>query len=182
MNPSPRNGQHGAVAIEFAVLFGVFFVVIYAIIAYSIPMLLMLTFKQVSADAARATLQVDPASSSYAQVLSREITRTVERSWLPSNWRGGDCPAPDQNQAGYAWVRLPAQSGHPSYGHIALDDRDPLAPYHVLHVCLQRLYNREGANNQRAIVPTLRLFNISIPSLPERDGNIVIRGETTLSL
>ncbi|TBU81612.1 TadE family protein [Pseudomonas daroniae] len=179
MRRSLANRQQGAVAIEFAMLFGVFFVVVYGIIAYSIPMLLMLTFKQVSADAARATLQVNPASSSYVQVLSREITRTVEQSWLPESWRGGDCPAPEQNEAGYVWSKLP---GSPSYGHIALDARDPNASYHVLHVCLQRFYNREGATEQRAIVPTLRLFNIDIPSLPERDGNVVIRGETTVTL
>ncbi len=177
-----KDSQRGAVAIEFAVLFGVFFVVVYAIIAYSIPMLLMLTFKQVSADAARATLQVDPGNAAYTQLLSREITRVVERSWLPDSWLGGNCPPPEQDAAGFSWTSLPGQNGHPSYGNIALDARDPDAPRYVLHVCLQRLYNREGASDQRAIVPTLRLLGISIPSLPEEGGNVVIRGATTVTL
>ena len=51
MKKATRKTQQGAVAIEFAMLFAVFFVVVYGIIAYSIPMLLLLTFKQVSADA-----------------------------------------------------------------------------------------------------------------------------------
>lgn len=174
--------QQGAVAIEFAMLFGVFFVVVYGIIAYSIPMLLMLTFKQVTADAARATLQVDPGNAAYTQLLSREITKAVERSWLPDSWRSGNCPAPEQDAAGFSWTSLPGQNGQPSYGHIALDARDPAALRYVLHVCVQRLYNREGASNQRAIVPTLRLLGISVPSLPEEDGNVVIRGATTITL
>lgn len=178
----PNKRQRGAVAIEFAMLFGVFFVVVYAIIAYSIPMLLMLTFKQVTADAARATLQVDPANAAYTQLLSREITRVVERSWLPQSWRSGNCPAPAQDEAGFSWASLPGHDGQPSYGHIALDARNPSAPRYVLHVCVQRLYNREGASDQRAIVPTLRLFGTSIPSLPAEGGNVVIRGATTVTL
>ncbi|KAB0546855.1 pilus assembly protein [Pseudomonas argentinensis] len=176
------KSQQGAVAIEFAMLFAVFFVVVYAIIAYSLPMLLMLTFKQVSADAARATLQVDPGNAAYSQLLSREITAVVQRSWLPEGWRSGDCPAPEQDAAGLNWSPLPGHAGQPSYGNIALDNRDPLAPRYVLHVCLQRRYNPDGASEQRAIVPTLRLLGISIPGLPEENGEVVIRGATTVTL
>ena len=181
MKPIDDNKQRGAVAIEFAMLFGVFFVVVYAIIAYSIPLLLMLTFKQVSADAARHALRVDPAVSNYTQVLSQEVSKVVNDSWLPDNWVGGGCPAPQAGAAGYVWQPLTAVGGK-SYGNFALDNRDPLAPRVVLHVCLQRLYNQEGSSEQRAILPTLRLFGISVPSLPEQDGNIVLRGETTVTL
>ncbi|MFB4369383.1 TadE/TadG family type IV pilus assembly protein [Pseudomonas sp. sia0905] len=177
-----RKTQRGAVAIEFAMLFAVFFVVVYGIIAYSIPMLLLLTFKQVSADAARATLQVDPGHSAYTQLLSREITSVVERSWLPESWRGGNCPQPEQDAAGLNWNPLPGHDGQPSYGNIALDNRNPAAPRYVLHVCLQRGYNHDGPSEQRAIVPTLRLLGISIPSLPEDNGEVVIRGATTVTL
>ncbi len=182
MKQAVRKTQRGAVAIEFAMLFAVFFVVVYGIIAYSIPMLLLLTFKQVSADAARATLQVDPGHSAYTQLLSREITSVVERSWLPESWRGGNCPPPEQDAAGLNWNPLPGHDGQPSYGNIALDNRNPAAPRYVLHVCLQRGYNHDGPSEQRAIVPTLRLLGISIPSLPEDNGEVVIRGATTVTL
>ncbi len=182
MKREVRKTQRGAVAIEFAMLFAVFFVVVYGIIAYSIPMLLLLTFKQVSADAARATLQVDPGHSAYTQLLSREITSVVERSWLPESWRGGNCPPPEQDVAGLNWNPLPSHDGQPSYGNIALDNRNPAAPRYVLHVCLQRGYNHDGPSEQRAIVPTLRLLGISIPSLPENNGEVVIRGATTVTL
>ncbi|SHL44188.1 TadE family protein [Phytopseudomonas punonensis] len=177
-----KNNQQGAVAIEFAMLFAVFFVVVYGIIAYSIPMLLMLTFKQVSADAARATLQVDPGNAAYTQLLSREITAAVDRSWLPASWRSGGCPPPEQDAAGLNWSPLPGHNGQPSYGNIALDSRDPAAPRYVLHVCLQRRYNHDGSSEQRAILPTLRLLGITIPSLPEENGEVVIRGATTVTL
>ncbi|OLU31668.1 TadE family protein [Pseudomonas sp. PA27(2017)] len=177
-----KSSQLGAVAIEFAMLFAVFFVVVYGIIAYSIPMLLLLTFKQVSADAARATLQVDPGNAAYTQLISREVTAVVQRSWLPESWRGGNCPAPEQDAAGLNWSPLPSHDGQPSYGNIALDNRDPAAPRYVLHVCLQRGYNHDGPSDQRAIVPTLRLLGITIPSLPEDNGEVVIRGATTVTL
>lgn len=177
-----KNNQQGAVAIEFAMLFAVFFVVVYGIIAYSIPMLLLLTFKQVSADAARATLQVDPGDAAYTQLLSQEINAVVARSWLPESWRDGDCPPPEQDAAGLNWSPLPGHDGQPSYGNIALDNRDPAAPRYVLHVCLQRGYNQNGPSGQRAILPTLRLLGISIPSLPEENGEVVIRGATTVTL
>nr|WP_312973183.1 TadE/TadG family type IV pilus assembly protein [Pseudomonas sp.] len=182
MKKATRKTQQGAVAIEFAMLFAVFFVVVYGIIAYSIPMLLLLTFKQVSADAARATLRVDPGNAAYSQLLSREITAVVQRSWLPESWRSGDCPAPEQDAAGLDWSPLPGHDGQPSYGNIALDNRNPSAPRYVLHVCLQRGYNHAGPSDQRAILPTLRLLGISIPSLPEENGEVVIRGATTVTL
>ena len=77
---------------------------------------------------------------------------------------------------------MPGHDGQPSYGNIALDNRNPSAPRYVLHVCLQRRYNHDGPNEQRAILPTLRLLGISIPSLPEENGEVVIRGATTVTL
>ena len=82
MKRAVRKTQRGAVAIEFAMLFAVFFVVVYGIIAYSIPMLLLLTFKQVSADAARATLQADGEPMNRAPVCAQ--TAGASRTW---SWR-----------------------------------------------------------------------------------------------
>src|SRR5690554_6556984 len=96
---APAKRQRGAITIEFAALFVLFFTLIYATIAYSIPMLLTLTFKHVTADAGRAAIRVDPAlaSDAYSIIISREVTAAIDASWLPRAWFDGNCPAPDSN-------------------------------------------------------------------------------------
>lgn len=177
--PMPSR-QRGAVAIEFAALFVLFFVTFYAIIAYSLPLLLTLTFKEISADAARAAIKVDPAlaQADYIATVGREVSRVVEASWLPAQWRNGNCPPPEQG----AWQRLPATAGGTSYGHLRLDASRPEDSRYVLHVCLQRRYNRNGPAGETMIIPPLQLLSFSIPALPEQDGEIVLRGRTVIHL
>lgn len=174
----PRSSKHqqGSVAIELAALFAVFFVTVYAIIAYSIPMLLTLSLRQISADAARAAIKVDPAAANYTLAVSEEVTETISASWLPDKWRDGDCPPPDNN----GWTALP---GSPSYGYFRIDNGLPGDPRYLLHVCLQRKYNRSGADNETAIIPPLDLLIFSVPSLPTgEDGNTVLRGQSLIRL
>lgn len=175
-----RHRQRGATAIEFASLFGLFFLMLYAIMTYSIPLLLMLTFKQISADAARAAVRVDPAQEAavYSQVISREISLVIDQSWLPTSWMGGNCPPPNSERP---WQALPASSGA-SYGHLATEDLGANRVRHLLHVCLQRTYNRTGPAHERAIIPTLDLFGFSLPSLPSEEGEVIIRGQTITRL
>lgn len=176
--------QRGTVAIEFAALFSIFFVILYAVIAYSIPLLLGLTFKQVSSDASRAAIKVDQAipEDQYIATVAQEVSRVVERSWLPKNWMSGNCPVPQNT--GLAWVRLPSGSGSASYGFFAkefLDEKTNDYRY-IVQVCLQRKYGSTGTENERAIIPTINILGIKIPSLPEMDGEIVIRKQTTIRL
>ncbi|WP_017940221.1 TadE/TadG family type IV pilus assembly protein [Zestomonas thermotolerans] len=184
--PIPRHHRHpahsrqrGSIAIEFATTFALFFVILYAILAYSLPLLLTLSFKEVSAAASRAAIKVDPALSpaDYLTTVSQEVSRVVEASWLPAQWRNGNCPPPDQG----AWQPLPA-SGQASYGHLLRDESQPEDPRYILHVCLQRKYNRNGPAGERMIIPPLRLLNISIPALPEEDGETILRGRTVIRL
>lgn len=178
------NKQRGAIAIEFAALFAVFFIILYAVIAYSLPLLLTLTFKQLSSDAGRAAIKVDQALSDteYIAVVAREVTRVVDSSWLPKDWVTGNCPAP--KQTGIAWMPLPNSSKSGSYGFIAKDILDTKSENYryILQVCLQRKYNTAGKAEERAIIPTINLLGIKIPSLPEVDGEVVIRTQTTVRL
>ncbi|MCQ4325828.1 pilus assembly protein [Pseudomonas stutzeri] len=176
---SSRQHQLGAVAIEFAALFVSFFVTFYAILAYSLPLLLTLSFKEISADAARAAIKVNPAQApaDYVAAIDREVSRVVEASWLPAQWRNGDCPPPGPG----SWQRLPATSGT-AYGHLRLDDSRPEDGRLLLHVCLQRKYNRDGPASEAMIIPPLRLLSFSIPDLPEHDGETVLRGRTVIRL
>lgn len=168
--PVQRKNQHGAVAIEFAVLFIAFFAILYAIIAYSLPLLLTLTFKQLSADAGRAAIKADPAQaySDYKKNISNAVTRTIEESWLPKHWISAGCPAPVN---AITWEKLP---GNPSYGYIAKDNNDR----HLLYVCLERKYQKSGADNEKAIIPVIDIFGLKIPNLPDE----VIRSHTTVRL
>ena len=82
------------------------------------------------------------------------------------------------------WLRLPSGSSSGSYGFIAqefLDEKSNDYRY-VVQVCLQRKYGTTGAADERAIIPTIDVLGIKIPSLPEVDGEIVIRKQTTIRL
>ena len=169
--------QRGAVAIEFAVLFMVFFTVLYAIIAYSVPLLLTLTFNQLSADAARAAVRVDPAigAARYAQAVSNVIKSEVENSWLPENWRGGGCDNPPAN-TGLTWDKLETP-----YGFLATETLGSVERVQ-LHVCLQRKYNKGGDSTDGAIIPVLSLPGLDIPSLPKEGNDTILRGRSTIRL
>lgn len=176
-----RNKQSGAIAIEFAALLMVFFIMLYAIMAYSIPLLLTLTFKQVSADAARAAVRVDPdlAHEDYLNIINRELKRTVDDSWLPANWVQGGCPAPADG-----WIALPAAAEDKPLGHyLKIESLEPYGAsrYH-LNVCLQRIYNKAGGDTEGSIIPTLSFLGMDIPSLPKEGSDTIIRGRSAIRL
>lgn len=175
--PFKKQNQRGAVAIEFAMLFLVFFMIVYAIIAYSIPLLLSLSFKHVSADAARAVVRVSPdlQTTEYIARINQQVHEVVTDSWLPPDWVQGRCPQPD-TEAG--WVALPSIEGQ-SFGHYR-ELRPALfsQPRYHLNICLQREYNKDNA-----IIPILTVFGLDIPSLPQDEGgNTTLRGRSTIRL
>lgn len=163
--------QRGAVAIEFAALFLVFFMMLYAIIAYSVPVLLKFSFQHVSAEAGRAIYKVNPGQpiETYKAVLGREVNTIVEESWLPPSWRQG-CPEPETEKT-YQWEAL-AYNGA-SYGHFALDESNLSDPRFILHTCLRRRYKKDDA-----IIPVISFSGLEIPSLPTGE----IKGETITRL
>lgn len=174
------NNQRGAISIEFAAVFVVFFVMLYAVIAYSLPLLLSLSLKQLSADAARAAVRVDPAQSEadYALRVGEQVGAVVAQTWLPDDWYQGGCPAP---AGALGWTALPASENGQSYGYLA-QDTSTSPPGHLLYVCLQRGYNQSGGAEQRAIIPIINLLGMRIPALPESAGQTVLRGQTMLRL
>ncbi|WP_185265753.1 TadE/TadG family type IV pilus assembly protein [Halopseudomonas xiamenensis] len=168
-----RRQQQGAVAIEFAVLFMVFFAVLYAIVAYSIPLLLTLTFNHLSAEATRAAVRIDPAIGlvAYKQSVSKVVQDTVDSSWLPESWVDDERCAPPAD-TGLQWINL--ETSHALLATEALGTVERMQ----LHVCLQREYNRNNA-----IIPILTVFGVDIPSLPkDEDGNTILRGRSTIRL
>lgn len=155
--PVFHRDQRGAVAIEFAVLFSIFFAVLYAIIAYSLPLLLLLTFKQVAADAARATVAVDPAVENYRDNLEAQVRAEIEKSWIANTEWYTHCP-PSDNES----------SGDDGYSKLAANGR-------TLTVCIR--YTSDNYDDN-PIVPALTLPIIGqIPRLPQ-----LIEGTSTIRL
>ncbi|MGF6327169.1 Flp pilus assembly protein TadG [Pseudomonas sp. BS3782 TE3695] len=81
----PRK-QKGAVAIEFALVFIIFFAVFYGLVSYSLPLLLMQSFNQSTAEAVRRSVALDPATANYdtavQNVAKTELTRQL--AWIPA--------------------------------------------------------------------------------------------------
>lgn len=81
----PRK-QKGAVAIEFALVFIIFFAVFYGLVSYSLPLLLMQSFHQSTAEAVRRSVALDPSTANYdtavRTVATTELTRQL--AWIPA--------------------------------------------------------------------------------------------------
>jgi len=85
MKASLAGRQKGAVAIEFALVFLMFFAVFYGLLSYSLPMLMVQSFNQASSEAVRRCVALDPASASYGTDVTNLARQTLEQqlSWLP---------------------------------------------------------------------------------------------------
>ena len=88
----PRK-QKGAAAIEVALVFVIFFAVLYGVLSYSLPMLLMQSFNQSTAEAVRRSVALDPtvSPSTYkADVEARALSvLTDQLAWMPSALKSG---------------------------------------------------------------------------------------------
>jgi len=177
-----HRGARGAVAIEFAALFILFFTLLYGIMAFSLPMLLTLTFKNLSADAARSAVKVDPSvgPEAYKALISQQITNRITSSWLPDDWYDGNCAAPSGD---LTWQALPAYGDQAVFGYWAEEAITDSHSRYLLQVCIQRKYNRTGSAGETAIIPIVEIGGISIPPLPEKgDGQRLLQGRTTIHL
>jgi Flp pilus assembly protein TadG len=178
-----QQAQRGSVAIEFAAVFVVFFVVLYATLAYSVPFMLQQGLKHVSAEAARAAARIDPAVPGYRDHVADIVDQTVEASWLPTGWYAHCTAAGPGSATGYTtWEALRSDSSA-SYAFLSTDESDPDNPRPVILVCLERKYNRTGPANETAIVPMLELLGITVPELPvDNNGNTILRATTAQHL
>jgi len=71
MKASLPHTQKGVAAIEFALVFVIFFAVFYGAVAYSLPLLMKQTFNEAAAEGVRQAVAVDPTTSgtSYASLV-----------------------------------------------------------------------------------------------------------------
>ncbi|MFK3796684.1 MULTISPECIES: TadE/TadG family type IV pilus assembly protein [unclassified Pseudomonas] len=82
----PPRKQKGAAAIEFAVVFVIFFAVFYGLLTYSLPLLLMQSFNNAAAEAVRQGVAISPSVSGYVTVVKNQATQalTTQLSWIPT--------------------------------------------------------------------------------------------------
>jgi Flp pilus assembly protein TadG len=88
MKNSPPHQQKGAVAIEFALVFVVFFAVFYGIVAYSLPLLLMQSFNQATSEAVRRSVAMDPNTPNYSTAVVERAYQVLDQqlSWVPARF------------------------------------------------------------------------------------------------
>jgi Flp pilus assembly protein TadG len=86
-----KSKQQGAVAIEFASLFLLFFVVFYALVTYAVALLLQLAMVHAATEGARSAIAVDPlAFSSSNDYINNGVQPRVRSTagaalaWLPT--------------------------------------------------------------------------------------------------
>jgi Flp pilus assembly protein TadG len=78
--------QRGAAAIEAALLFVIFFTLFYAIVSYSMPILMMQAFQHAASAGARAAVAVDPTKEGYEAAVENKVKAIVGDllDWLPA--------------------------------------------------------------------------------------------------
>ena len=81
----PRK-QKGAAAIEFALVFVVFFAVFYGMLSYSLPLLLMQSFHQAAAEGVRRSVSLDPTTPGYSALV---VQRAKDAAQAQLNWIPG---------------------------------------------------------------------------------------------
>jgi Flp pilus assembly protein TadG len=89
MRRFPRNfsphTQKGAAAIEFALVFVIFFAVFYGLVSYSLPLLLMQSFNNATAEAVRQSVAISPSTASYQTVVPAQarLALSNQLAWIP---------------------------------------------------------------------------------------------------
>ena len=90
MNPSLPRKQKGAAAIEFALVFLIFFAVFYGMVSYCLPLLMVQSFHEATAEALRRSVAVDPvaAGSGYTALVQSTAVQAASTRlvWIPSSF------------------------------------------------------------------------------------------------
>ena len=129
--------QKGAAAIEFALVFVIFFAVLYGVLSYSLPLLLMQSFNHATAEAVRRSVAVDPNSfkddDAYGAKIKDVANEVIAEklAWMPKDLRNSIISPYAEYKGGVLTVTLSLPSAKLS-----------------------------------AIMPELKLPGITVPNLP----------------
>lgn len=97
MRSKPRATQKGAATIEMALVFSLFFAILWGTISYALPFFLMQVMNHATNEAVRAAVRADPhqglaAYSAKLQALA-SARLTDEYDWLPASMRNALVPS-----------------------------------------------------------------------------------------
>jgi Flp pilus assembly protein TadG len=89
MRTSLPSKQKGVAAIEFAVVFVIFFAVFYGMVSYSLPLLLLQSFNQAAAQGVRIGVGVDPTAQNYATLVQNTAVAAAQANlgWIPAAFK-----------------------------------------------------------------------------------------------
>ncbi|MFC5696988.1 TadE/TadG family type IV pilus assembly protein [Pseudomonas sp. GCM10022186] len=100
---SPRfaRQQKGAAAIEFSLVFMLFFAIFYGGVSYCLPLLMLQSFNEASAEAVRRAVAVNPEAPNFLALATIEADAAIDQklAWLPAGVRA-NLPAPAVTLAG----------------------------------------------------------------------------------
>ncbi|CAM3021644.1 MULTISPECIES: TadE/TadG family type IV pilus assembly protein [Pseudomonas] len=85
MKTSLPSKQKGTAAIEFVAVFVIFFAVFYGMVSYSLPLLLLQSFNQATAEAVRLSVALDPTMPGYQAAVQSTAKNaiTTRLYWIP---------------------------------------------------------------------------------------------------
>ena len=112
MQTSLPRKQKGAVAIEFALVFVIFFAVFYGLVSYSLPLLLLQSFHQAAAEGVRRSVALDPSTVGYPALVTQraQAAALAQLTWIPSAFKF----LPGYVNATYAGTTLTVTINYPT--------------------------------------------------------------------
>nr|WP_250494552.1 MULTISPECIES: TadE family protein [unclassified Caballeronia] len=87
--PRPRRNQRGNVAVEFAIVFPLFFLIFYAIVTYSLVFVAQQSLTLAAEEGARAALRYQANATSIDDALARRGSAACQTAQGLSNWLAG---------------------------------------------------------------------------------------------
>lgn len=173
---SSKPKQRGAVAIEFAAIFLLFFALVYGSIAFGLPAVARLSFQHHAVEASRAALRVDPfvEQGVFLNRVGLQIDNLITSSWIPEGWRDGctDLGEGESEDEPAKWTALPGTV----YGYWRPEPNAlPNAnPRYQVNVCIQA---------SEPIVPQLVIgSDLRFPPYTDNTGRSWVRGYTIITL
>jgi len=84
----PPARQKGAAAIEFALVFVIFFGIFYGLVTYSLPLMMMQSFNNATAEAVRQSVAISPSVNNYSTVVTTQANTVLssQLAWIPSGF------------------------------------------------------------------------------------------------
>ncbi|MGX7003649.1 TadE/TadG family type IV pilus assembly protein [Caballeronia sp. KNU42] len=87
-----RRAQRGTMAVEFAMVFPVFFLVFYAIVTYSMIFVAQQSLTLAASEGARAALRYQPGATSASAALALRASAACATATGLVNWLAGSAP------------------------------------------------------------------------------------------